>query len=358
MSSENRTLAPSPRKIDRARLAGYVAQSRDLGSAVVLLATCGALAVAGRAIVGGLVVFMHDAFRGASGRFSSAPALDAGSRAIVEALALPLAAAVLSALIINLAQTRGLIRGTVVLPDSTRLVPRLRRLLSADSVLMAGGALLKTAALFTVSATALVVVVPSLLVLCGRPPRLVLEGLFAASKSIGVALTLALLGLGLVDYLWQLARYSRSLRMSMDELKREQRESEGEPLFKHERRRMHLDLTRTFAPLAEADVVVADPHRLAVVIRYSPELAAAPVLVCKGRDAVASRIESLAVAAGVPIVGNPDLATAVDGTEEGDSIPESLYERMAELIADVKLTAKVANRAEQPHTTSDVNDAQ
>jgi type III secretion protein U len=358
MSSENRTHDPSPGKIGRARLAGHVAKSRDLASAVVLLATCGALVVSGRSIVGGLVVFMRDALRSASGDFSSSTALNAGARAAVEALAFPLAAAVGSSLIINLAQTRGLFRSTIVSPDATRLVPRLRRLVSADSLFMAGGALVKTAVLLLVSATTFVVAVPTVVGLCGRPLRLLLEGWLVTSKSIGAALTFAMLGLGLADYLWQLVRYSKSLRMSADELKREQRESEGEPVFKHERRRLHLELTGASADLSEADVVVVDPLRVAVAIRYAPEFAAAPLLVRKGRGSVATLIESLAAERGVLIVVNPDLATALDTKEVGDEIPEWLFERIADLIVDAKFTSKVANRAERPQTTSEVNDAQ
>lgn len=344
MSSENRTHDPSPGKIGRARLAGHLAQSRDLCSAVVLLATCGALAVSGRSLAGGLVVFMRDALRGASGGFSAGTALDAGSRVAFETLVFPIAAALGSALIINLAQTRGLFRGTIVSPDATRLGPRLRRLLGADSAFMAGSALVKTAVLLLVSAAAFVVVAPTLVALCGSSPRLVLEGYFVTSRSVGVALTLSMLGLGLMDYVWQLVRHAKSLRMSADELRREQRESEGEPVFKHERRRIHLELTRAFANLAEADIVVADPHRVAVAIRYAPELAAAPVLVRKGRGIVASQIVSLAAEAAVPIIVDPDLAAAVDGTEEGDEIPERLFEPVAELIADAKYTSKLANR--------------
>lgn len=358
-SSEERTHDPSPRKIAKARLAGHVVQSRDLGSAVVLLGAGIAMLWAGRSFVGGLTVFMRDALQGATGEFSGRGALDAGVRAAVEALALPVAAIVLSALTINLVQTRGLFRSTLVSPDSSRLVPRLHRLLDADRVSIACGGVIKVAVLLLVSAVAVVVIAPSLLGLCGGRPSRVLEGLLATSKIVGATLALAMLALGIADYVWQLRRHSKSLRMSPDEVKREQRESEGEPVFKHERKRIHVEWTQAFANFAESDVVVVDPRNAAVALCFAPEVAAAPVVMRKGRGAVASYIESLAAEAGIPIIVSPDLAAALAETEEGGEVPEGLYEPVAQLIADAKSTG-VGKRAERLQTASevDIDDAQ
>jgi flagellar biosynthesis protein FlhB len=342
-SSEEPTHDPSPRKIARARLAGHVVRSRDLGAAVVLLGAGVSMLFAVRSFVGGLTVFMRDALGGATGEFSGRGALDAGVRAAIEALALPVAAIVVSALTINLVQTRGLFRRTLVSPDSARLVPRLHRLLDTDRLLIACGGVIKVAVLLLVSAAAVVVVAPSLLGLCGGRPSRMLEGLLATSKTVGATLALAMLALGIGDYVWQLRRHSKSLRMSPDEVKREQRESEGDPVFKHERKRIHVELTQALASFAESDVVVLDPRNAAVALCFAPEVAAAPVVTRKGCGAVASYIESLAAEAGVPIVVNPDLAAALAETEEGGEIPEGLYGPVAALIADAKSTG-VAKR--------------
>lgn len=354
--SENRLHDASLRKIGTARRAGYVAQSRDLAFAVVLLAACISLAFAGRSFVGGLVVFMRDALRGASGVSLWLTALDAGVRAAASALACPLGAIVFLSLAMGLVQTRGLFRSTVVSPDPIRLVARLRRLFGADSVFAAGTGVAKTLVLGLVSAAALAGVAPALFELWGSPPARVLEGLLVISKSVGITMTLAMLGLGGADYLWQMRRYSKSLRMSADEVRREQRESEGVPLLKCERTRLRWELLRAVAKLAEADVVVTNPHVLAVALRFAPELAPAPTVVRKGRAAAASDIVMLAAKTGVPVVVMSDLAAALDESEEGDEIPEWLYERVAELIADARCSTAVAEGAKGRQTASEVLD--
>ncbi len=214
----------------------------------------------------------------------------------------------------------------------------------------------KSLVLGLVSAAALAGVAPALFELWGSPPTRVLEGLFVTSKRVGITMTLAMLGLGAADYLWQMRRHSRSLRMSVDEARREQRETEGDPALKRERTRLHWEVTRAVANLAEADVVVANPHVVAVALRFAPELAPAPTVVRKGRAAAASHIVLLAAEYGVPVVVMPDLASALDESGEGDEIPEWLYERVAELIADARSSTAVADGAMGRQTAREVLD--
>lgn len=331
---------------------GQVALSHDLGFAAVFLSACLVCIFAGKSVGGGLVAFTRDALRGATGSFSGGgQAIAAGALAAGEALLALCVAVVGAALAIGLAQSRCLFRRTLMPVGSGRLFPRLRRLLGPDGLVFAGSALAKVVALLLAAAVMFAVVAPTVLGLAGACPRNILNGLFVTSKTLGEGLALAMIVLGLGDYVWQLRRHSKALRMTADEVKREQKEAEGDPVFKQERKRIHRDLAQAFANIAGADVVVVDPHSAAVALRFDPKLADAPVVLRSGRGVLASSLQSSAAAAGVPIVANSKLAAALAQAEEGDEISEALYESVAELFADVAHPS-LSSHAESPSNSN------
>jgi len=354
--SENRTHEATPRKLAHARSVGQISFSHDLGSAVVVLAAVAALAGTGSAIAGGLVVFMRESIRGSTATSSCSVALAAGARAMVQALAVPFAAIVTAASTMGLLQTRGLLRGALGRQDAHRAIPRLGRLLGAHAVLAAGKQLVKIAVLLLASAACIATVASSLSGLSGARPSRILVALLVTTKTVGLVLAFALVGLGLGDYLWQRWQHRRALRMSHDEVKREHREAEGDPVLKSERKRIYLELTQAFAHLCEADVVVVAPDRVAVALRLLPQFAYAPIVVCQGRGSLVSRIASLASQAGVPIVLNSDVASELAKVVEGDEIPEAQYEAVAELMAHAGLALGLGGRVGATPTARESRD--
>jgi type III secretion protein U len=152
---------------------------------------------------------------------------------------------------------------------------------------------------------------------------------------LGLALRLvaALAALALVD-VWRVRRRHRSaLRMTRDEVRREQREDQGDPALRGERQRHHRALLEA-GPVARATVVVVNPTHLAVALRHHRGEPDAPRVVAKGKGRAAARIRSAARRAGVPVVRDVPLARALDRlVEVGDEIPERLYDAAAVVLA-------------------------
>jgi flagellar biosynthesis protein FlhB len=332
----NRTFEATARKVLVARSRGVVATSRDLSSGFVLLIACITLAAAGRPLLGGLVATTRGLLGHAVAGTSIPNAIDQGTRALASALALPALAIVLAACVVGIAQTRGLIRARPLRPDTSRIVPRLRRVWGGDKISLAIRDVGKAGLLLTMAALSLASNASSIAGLVGADVVRILDTVFALSEQLGFAMALALAGLGLADYLWQLHRHRKALRMTYAEVKREEKETEGDPAVKSARRWMHLEALAEHAlvELVEADLLLVDPGRAAIALRYATELAEAPFVMFKGRNNLAVQAEAIARQALVPVVVDAGLVGRLTSTPEGEEIPEVLYEPVAQLLAD------------------------
>jgi flagellar biosynthesis protein FlhB len=143
------------------------------------------------------------------------------------------------------------------------------------------------------------------------------------------------LGLALVDLVVTRRSWLSRLKMGKDEVKREQRESDGDPETKaaRERARHEMMAQVVVAQVKEASVVVVNPTHLACALRYDEKDGdAAPVVVASGRGELAARIVQAAEAYGIPVLRDVPLARALIELEVGDVIPEALYEAVAEIL--------------------------
>lgn len=148
------------------------------------------------------------------------------------------------------------------------------------------------------------------------------------------AALLAILVAG-IDYAVNRFRTLRSLRMTREELKREYREMEGDPLIRSLRRRRHVEMSRNrmIAEVAKADVLITNPVHLAVALGYTVG-EPAPRVVAKGAGRLALRLRKLAYRHGVLVKEDPALARAIyRRCKVGQFIPPALYEAVAVLIA-------------------------
>jgi len=141
-----------------------------------------------------------------------------------------------------------------------------------------------------------------------------------------------------VDVVLTLWRYHRGLRMSVQEVKQEARESEGDPQIKARIRNQQRALARKrmMHQVPKADVVVTNPTHYAVALSYAEGRQAAPRVVAMGMHAIAQRIREIATEAGVPIVESPALARALYAHCDLDKeIPHTLYTAVAQVLAFV-----------------------
>ncbi len=173
---------------------------------------------------------------------------------------------------------------------------------------------------------------------------------FGLVLRVGVAL-LAIAG---GDLLFQRWKYLRDLRMTRQEFREERRQHEPSPEVRGRIRAVQIELVkkRMLQEVPEADVVVTNPTHVAVALRYEAETMDAPQVVAKGGDLLAEKIKEIARTHDVPIVERPELARMLYETVEvGQSVPESLYLAVAELLAMIYRLRKkrvAANRKTTP----------
>lgn len=140
------------------------------------------------------------------------------------------------------------------------------------------------------------------------------------------------------DWLFQRHSYIKKLRMTKQEVKDENKQSEGDPIIKSRLRaiRMARARQRMMAAVPTADVVVTNPTHFACALKYDSETMNAPVLVAKGMDFLAKRIREKADENEIPIVENPPLARALYASVDLDrEIPPEHYKTVAEVISYV-----------------------
>jgi flagellar biosynthesis protein FlhB len=125
--------------------------------------------------------------------------------------------------------------------------------------------------------------------------------------------------------------------MTKAEVKREHRESEGDPQWKGARQRAHQEMlaAATVNAVRDATVVIVNPEHLATALRYVEGEDEAPTVVASGDGDLARRIQDAARAYGIPVIRDVPIARALQELHVGDTIPEALYEAVAAILGAV-----------------------
>ncbi|HNX92915.1 MAG TPA: EscU/YscU/HrcU family type III secretion system export apparatus switch protein, partial [Syntrophomonas sp.] len=143
--------------------------------------------------------------------------------------------------------------------------------------------------------------------------------------------------IAVLDFVYQKWEFGRSLRMSVDEVKKEMKQTEGDPQIKAQiraKQRM-MSMNRMMQSIPKATVVVTNPTHLAVVLKYDDTMEA-PQIVAKGAGYVAGRIKEEAAKYEIPIMEDKPLARALfKSSEIGDFVPVDLYQAVAGVIAAI-----------------------
>lgn len=150
--------------------------------------------------------------------------------------------------------------------------------------------------------------------------------------------SLAYAVLALADFLWQKHKHKKDLMMTKQEVKDENKQSEGDPLVKGKIRSKQIEASRRrlTSEVPEADVVITNPTHYAVALKYQMGGEGAPKVVAKGVDLMAKRIRDIATEHGIPLHEDPPLARALyKYCDEGDEIPQHLFRAVAQILAYV-----------------------
>ncbi|MCK4257454.1 MAG: flagellar biosynthesis protein FlhB [Halanaerobiales bacterium] len=155
---------------------------------------------------------------------------------------------------------------------------------------------------------------------------------------LGIIISIVMIGLGVADFIYQKYEFEKSIKMSKDEIKREYKESEGDPLIvsKRKERMRQLAMNRMIQQVPEADVIITNPTHIAVALKYDTDTMEAPIVLAMGEDKIAERIREIAKENKIEMYEDKPLARALYKTAEvGQSIPFELYQAVAEVLAFV-----------------------
>ncbi|TVQ62792.1 MAG: flagellar biosynthesis protein FlhB [Phycisphaerales bacterium] len=340
-----RTESPTTKRLSEARERGQVARSQDLASAFLLLGALIVLATLGAGLLERMAALLRETLQtwivlAAAPDATPVESLVVSLRHIAWMLAPILALMTVIAYVSHVVQIGWLVSVKALQPklEKFNLVKGLGKMVSRRNWVKGGVNIMKLAAVTGIASLVIKGDYAQVITL----PLLTAQGAFALVGQMVVKLALwlllALIFIGVIDFLYQRWQHSHDLRMHKHEVKDERRSTEGDPLIRARRLRMarEIAMQRLRADVPKADVVVTNPTHFAVAIKYDESFMRAPRVVAKGADFLALQIRQLAAANGVPIIERPSLARALyRNVEVGREIPQEQYEAVAEVLAYV-----------------------
>ena len=342
---EDRTEAPSARRLNEARESGNIPRSPDLTASLMLLVGILLMRMLGLKALAGMRTSMEVML--APGSFGEAVNVDsainelwyAGQMAVVIGAPLVTGVAVV-ALLANFGQVGFLFTTKPLEFSFARLNPLkgLNQILDSRARIRLLMAIVKTAIIATLAVSLVMQELPMIIALPRLAPVAALGAVADLVYRLAIKLLAVLIILALLDYAYQRWQHIRDLRMTKQEIKEEMRSMEGDPLIKQRRARVarQLVMQRLGMAVPKADVVVTNPTHFAIALKYDSKTMKAPRVVAKGADYLAMRIRQLATQSGVPMVERKELAQALYKTVEvGQEVPPQFYSAIAEVLAYV-----------------------
>jgi type III secretion protein U len=338
-----KTEKPTAKKLRDAHQRGEIAKSADLTTALTFAAVLGVLWFASTPFASVLQALAELAINAPSHVRSKTPwlllfqqALMDGARVILGAM---LSACVV-AILVGAAQSRGVFSLDPLMPKLEKLNPAqgLQQMFSPKRLielakLLVKGVLLAVVLWFVLRDA----ITPALRTLRISTDAVESIGVTAWSLlmqmcayAAAVYLILALADVGL-----QIYNFMQQQRMSKDDVKRERRDQDGDPMVKSQRRRLQREMAQGTGnvPMKKANVVVTNPTHFAVALYYEAGVTDLPLVIAKGVDEHAQALRKLAMQHRVPIVENPPLARQLHADVGLDEyIEEAHFEAVAEVL--------------------------
>jgi flagellar biosynthetic protein FlhB len=341
--SGQQTEEPSQRKLQQARRRGQVAQSREVNTWFMLMAGTAIVLFMGPMAAGSIAATLRafltlQHYLGREGLRWEAIEATIGQIGFV--LLLPLLVLVVAAAGGTLLQI-GLVFATEKLHfDVSRLSPLagFKRLFSPRSAIEFFKSVAKVGAVALVAGWMALPSLDTLAHMIREPAELMPHEFYKLILRLLFGVLAVVTVLALFDYAYQRFAFMRSMRMSKQEVKEENKQAEGDPVIRARLRaiRMNRARKRMMAAVPKASVVITNPTHYAVALQYDMGDSGAPKVVAKGADLVAMKIREIAAEHDVPIVENPPLARALyAGVEIDREIPPEHYKAVAEIISYV-----------------------
>ncbi len=342
-TSQEKTEDPTPKRLRDARKKGQVYKSRDLETVIVLIAAFGTLVILRPYLVSELERLMRLTFEAiARPDFETGLLYELGiaSAITLAKVSIPfLVVVMLVAALVGFLQVGPVFSVEPLKPQTKRLnaIENLKNMLKPKILFELAKNIFKVVVVFLIAFLVIKGMLEPFLYSLSVP----LEG---SAKLGGIIIVKFLLRffivfliIAILDLIMQRREYIKNLKMTKEEVKREYKEDEGDPLIRSQRRQIHMEMAMgdVRQQVKTADVVITNPTHLAVALRYDKETMVSPQIVAKGQRLFAEYIRELAEEFGIPTVRNIPLAWSLIELEIGDEIPETLYIAVAEILTFV-----------------------
>ncbi|MBH1999278.1 MAG: flagellar biosynthesis protein FlhB [Sphingomonadaceae bacterium] len=355
-----KTEKPTQKKLDDAAKKGDILQSRELGTALVVMAGIGWLAIAGPSLIDSLSHMLTEALR-----FRREDIVDFSPAkrglALLTGIALPVAGVLLATFLAAIAAPALLgslgFRPGAFAPKASKMNPGagLKKIFGTQGLIELVKSIAKVGLLGSIGVWMIwdrLTAITALGKMGVAPAMADLGNMFILTCLVMAGGLFLIAG---IDVPAQIMQRGKRLGMSKQEVKDEHKESEGSPELKGQIRRRQFEVLNgsTRKAVAEASVIITNPTHFAVALRYKPGVDAAPVVVARGCDAVAASIRELADQNGVTVLQYPDLARAIYFTSRaGQIVNEGLYMAVATVLAFVfRVENRMASEIDRPFIT-------
>jgi len=343
-TGQERTEQATPKRIREAREKGQIARSKELTTLFILLASGLGFFLLGRRIIDGLLLTMQSNFQLPREKiFGQTNLLDLLINELINSLLSlsPLLLLLVAAALFGPMALGGWAFSAEALSlkwERLNPVSGIKRIISWKSLVELVKALAKFCFIAVVAA----------FLIWKQRDHLIVLGDSDIRVSIGSAGNVLLWALLIVsspliiiaalDVPFQLWDHAKQLRMSRQEVRDENKETEGNPEVRARVRNIQREMARKrmMAEVPRADVIITNPTHYAVAIKYDQSRMKAPIVLAKGMDLIALQIRDVAKVYRVPIVSAPSLARSIyHSTPLNREIPTGLYMAVAQVLAYV-----------------------
>lgn len=340
-SSQAKTEPPTQKRLKDLRKRGQVVKSPDVSATVAVITAVVFLTIAGAALIERLRAVL-DASTGLDFRTLDSPQVLGQwvGRLMLEAVwaTLPMVIVLVTAgVLAGCLQVGPVFATEQIKPQLSRINPveGCKRLFSLHSVFELLKLAVKTAALLSIIWISVRSALPELLRSHWLADGAVLQLALYLLKMLCWSAVVCFIAIAAFDLWFQNWDFRRRNRMSIEEVRREHKETDGDPHVRNRRRQLHREVGEAsmLSNVRKASVVVVNPTHIAVALYYRPGETQLPVVVAKGEGELARAIRRIAEEEGVPVLHNVDLARQLRTEAPVDQyIPEQLIEPVAAVL--------------------------
>jgi len=352
-----KTEKPTAKRLADARKNGDILQSKELSTAMVVMAGVAWLAVAGPSIIEAFLNMLRQALRFDRGDIVGFAPAARGSELLGD-VALPVVGTLAATLIAAIAAPALLgslgFRPGAFAVKASKMNPAsgLKRMFGVHGLIELVKSIAKVGLLGAIGLWVVWDRVGEIVGLGRADLRAALSDLGSIFIFACLAMAGALFVIAGIDVPGQIMQRSKRLAMSKQEIKDEYKEQEGSAEVKGQQRRRMAEMLNSSARAAitDASVVIMNPTHFAVALRYKPGEDNAPIVVARGRDDLAIAIRDLANENGVSVLQYPELARAIYFTSRvGRIVDEGLYMAVATVLAFVfRVENRMASEMDRP----------